>query len=286
MRAPNCRTQDDAPAQTSGKAGAAAASAAASAAAKAKGAKAAAAPDWQGAAVDAPGETVPPYVRTQLVLPYEPCAARAVRATTRVCVSGAHKNTRGGPALSPCSHHAGTATARSSARASTSAAATAANGLGKAAANTSSNSNTNTVFVRGLGLDATAAELQSRLSLFGAVKACRCSDACLPHSGIHACVCVLYLHASCVWLACGVALPQQLKLSALSAPPVQPVFSTGRVKTPAFCSFSVCLCLLCLCALHRLVLDKASGKPKGTAFVEFREAAAATKAAEACARGR
>ncbi|GLI62226.1 hypothetical protein VaNZ11_004823, partial [Volvox africanus] len=36
----------------------------------------------------------------------------------------------------------------------------------------------------------------------------------------------------------------------------------------------------------RLVMDKASGKPKGTAFVEFREDGSADKAAAACARGR
>eukprot|EP00198_Chlamydomonas_reinhardtii_P010429 XP_001699766.1 predicted protein [Chlamydomonas reinhardtii] len=65
-----------------------------------------------------------------------------------------------------------------------------------------------TVFVRGLPLDVTQPQLQSRLELFGPVKSCR------------------------------------------------------------------------------LVIDKASGKPKGTAFVEYREPEAASKAADACARGR
>ncbi|GIL62659.1 hypothetical protein Vafri_16846, partial [Volvox africanus] len=72
----------------------------------------------------------------------------------------------------------------------------------------SSSSLSTTVFVRGLPLDTTSAQLQARLEVFGAVKACR------------------------------------------------------------------------------LVMDKASGKPKGTAFVEFREDGSADKAAAACARGR
>lgn len=36
----------------------------------------------------------------------------------------------------------------------------------------------------------------------------------------------------------------------------------------------------------RLVIDKASGKSKGTAFVEYKSAESAGKAAEACAKAR
>ncbi len=36
----------------------------------------------------------------------------------------------------------------------------------------------------------------------------------------------------------------------------------------------------------RVVMDKAAGKPKGTAFVEFKTEEAAKRAAEACSRGR
>jgi hypothetical protein len=40
------------------------------------------------------------------------------------------------------------------------------------------------------------------------------------------------------------------------------------------------------CACCRLVIDKASSKPKGTAFVEYKTAEGAKKAADACTRGR
>jgi nucleolar protein 4 len=43
---------------------------------------------------------------------------------------------------------------------------------------------------------------------------------------------------------------------------------------------------VCISLLHRLVVDKVSGKAKGTAFVEFQGEEGAKKAADACARGR
>ena len=42
----------------------------------------------------------------------------------------------------------------------------------------------------------------------------------------------------------------------------------------------------CVVTLGRLVLDKQTRKPKGTAFVEFEAPAAAQKAAAACAKAR
>ena len=114
-----------------------------------------------------------------------------------------------------------------------------------------------TVFVRGLPLDASQFALQDRMARFGRVQACRWADYCLrPCDLIYLCICMWQR----VCVACGTRWQHT---------PSHPMLLPECVGGPG-----------------RLVLDKQTRKPKGTAFVEFEAPAAAQKAATACAKAR
>ena len=106
-----------------------------------------------------------------------------------------------------------------------------------------------TVFVRGLPLDVTPQQLQAKFQTFGRIKACRCDET----------------HGPCppVWLAV-------LLFCCLKCAPAHMSVLTNVVLGFTF----------------RLVMNKATQKPKGTAFVEFHDADSANHAAAASITGR
>ncbi len=144
----------------------------------------------------------------------------------------------------------------------------------------------NTVFVRGLALDTTSIELQLKMESYGPVQSCRCArQGCLHFAPLMPrCCCTRWqlLHpaagsraAAAGAAARGAGRPScRRKPRRLHRPPAHPAWP--RLITTLRPSPSP----------PRLVIDKMTGKPKGTAFVEFKAAASAERAAAACTKAR
>ena len=121
-----------------------------------------------------------------------------------------------------------------------------------------------TVFVRGLALDTSRDQLFTKLKVRPLGQEGE-REGALVVFGIQR-IQLLRLPATCVPACDRSSHPPPLPSPPAPSPPPPQAF--GPVKS------------------CRLVMDKASERPKGTAFVDFYDQAAAQRAAEACARGR
>ena len=116
------------------------------------------------------------------------------------------------------------------------------------------------VFVRHVPLDATKIELQAKMQQFGDVKACRCTA-------------TVSTHRLCCCMACCLCVADLLYHAVVSKS-----CCSVDAWAPSYISWPHVQSCLCCC---RVVINKATGKPKGTAFVEFANGAAAAKAVAA-----